>query len=227
MDRDGTLIIDEGYLADPKRVTLIPGVIESLRRLQEAGFFLFIITNQSGVARGFFSLADMERVQARLMVLLKDEGIELRDWRFCPHHPDGIVEEFRMHCHCRKPEHGMIMDLAEEYQIDLADSWVIGDKDSDVRAGANAGCRTILLCGDKHYGANNVSNTCRPEMPNEESKLEEVDGTRPRPRPRQEKLARVDFRCQTITEAVKVILSNEEFIVQKFLPVKIGRGSDS
>lgn len=145
LDRDGTLITDVGYLSKPEGIRLLPGVQDALLRLQKAGFPLFIITNQSGVARGFFSFADVHRVQKRLLAVLQASGITIRDWRACPHHPEGTLKEYRAVCSCRKPEPGMILELADTYDVDLPSSYVIGDRDSDIEAGLRAGCHSILV----------------------------------------------------------------------------------
>lgn len=138
VDRDGTLIFDEHYLADPKRVRLIPGCAEALARLQDAGFELIMISNQSGIARGLLTIDDVEAANTRVRDDLKSAGVELLEGYYCPHGPtDG--------CQCRKPRAGMIHRARTDNDLDLSSSFVVGDKDSDVLAGKAAGCRTILL----------------------------------------------------------------------------------
>lgn len=138
LDRDGTVMEDRGYLSDPEGVRLLPGVSDALRRLRDAGFLLVIVTNQSGVARGLFDRACVDRVNARLRRQLQVEGVEIDGVYVCPHGPDAD-------CACRKPAPGLLMEAARDLDIDLARSYMVGDKDSDAEAGREAGCRSILL----------------------------------------------------------------------------------
>ncbi len=138
LDRDGTVMEDVGYLSDPGGVRLLPEAGGALRRLQEAGYRLVIVTNQSGVGRGMFAASDVEKVNERLRDLLRKEGVALDGVYVCPHRPeDG--------CSCRKPAPGLILRAADELGIDLSRSFMVGDKDSDVEAGRAAGCRTVRL----------------------------------------------------------------------------------
>lgn len=140
LDRDGTIIEDRGYLGDPAGVTLLPGAVDALRALRDAGYLLIVITNQSGIARGIFSAGDLARVNARMRELLAAEGVTLDGLYFCPHGPDDA-------CACRKPLPGMLHAAAEEHGIDLAASVSIGDQPRDAQAGAAAGCRCNVLLG--------------------------------------------------------------------------------
>lgn len=145
LDRDGVLIEDTGYPDDPDRIALLPGVAEGLRRLQAGGWRLVVVTNQSGIARGKFSLETLEAIHARLRELLAAEGVRLDALYYCPHHPDGSEPRFRTACNHRKPAPGMLRSAAEALGLDLAACWMIGDKESDVRAGQAAGCRTVRI----------------------------------------------------------------------------------
>lgn len=138
LDRDGTLMVDTGYVRDPALVELLPGVTAGLRDARALGFELIIVSNQSGVARGLISEQELARVQARFEELLRTDGIELDDVRFCIHGPDDG-------CRCRKPKSGMLEDAAADRGIDLERSVMVGDRDSDVFAGRGAGCTTILV----------------------------------------------------------------------------------
>ena len=147
LDRDDTLIhctdiTPDGDLGDPALVRLLPGAERAVRRLDEAGFALIVITNQGGVARGRYSVGDVDRVHARLNALL---GGRIDVFRACPFHPQGTVPEFAHEHPWRKPAPGMILDAGRELGLDLAHSWVIGDKPRDCEAGRAAGCRTILV----------------------------------------------------------------------------------
>lgn len=141
LDRDATLIVDVPYLSNPDDVQLMPGAGNALARLRDAGYLLVLITNQSGVGRGYFSLHDVHAQHARLAKLLDNVDVKLSAIKVCPHHPDDG-------CDCRKPSPKMINDAALELGIDLASSVMIGDKLLDVQAGRAAGCATILV-GEK------------------------------------------------------------------------------
>lgn len=145
LDKDGTLIPDVPYNVNPDLITLQPGVIEGLRLLKEEGYIFVVISNQAGVARGYFKYNELEKVKDKLNLLLNREGIEIEDYYFCPHHPMGKIAEYAVACNCRKPEPGMILKAAKEHEIDAQSSWMIGDILNDVEAGNKAGCKTVLL----------------------------------------------------------------------------------
>ncbi len=144
-DRDGTICRDLVYLSDPDRLELLPGVTDALRRLQAADFLLIIVTNQSGIARGYMTEGTLARIHDRLHELLGDQGIRITAIYHCPHLPDGSRPEYRQSCSCRKPEPGMLLRAAHEHGIDLARSFMVGDKLSDIQAGKRAGCRSLWL----------------------------------------------------------------------------------
>lgn len=136
LDRDGTLIVDVGYLSDPDKVELLPGVHEALLRLQAAGYLLFIVTNQSGIGRGLYSEEDMHRVNARLFELLPD--VHFQEVYFAPEAPDRPSIG-------RKPSPAFLLQAAQKYNIDLSNSFMIGDKLSDIQCGINAGVKKSIL----------------------------------------------------------------------------------
>jgi D-glycero-D-manno-heptose 1,7-bisphosphate phosphatase len=138
LDRDGTLMVDVGYPRDPEDVRLLPGVVDGLTACRDAGFRLAIISNQSGVGRGYFGADAVAAVHHRLLELLEHEGIRIDDAQYCLHAPEE-------HCTCRKPSPLMIQRSAVQLGADLAASFMVGDKPSDVEAGRRAGCRSILL----------------------------------------------------------------------------------
>src|SRR5262249_34275800 len=121
------------------------GAEEGLTRLHRAGYLLFVVSNQSGVARGYFPEAALGGVVARLEELLANFGVPLAGFAYCPHHPEAIVERYAITCDCRKPAPGLILRIVAEHGIDLARSWMIGDILDDVQAGRGAGCHTILI----------------------------------------------------------------------------------
>jgi histidinol-phosphate phosphatase family protein len=140
LDRDGTLIVDTGYPRDPAVVQLIPGAIEALRDL-ERDFALVIVSNQSGIGRGLITPAEAAAVDARVRELFAEGGIEFAGVYHCPHTPED-------HCACRKPKPGMLVEAARTLDLDLARSVIVGDKPSDVEAGAAVRARGVLFEGD-------------------------------------------------------------------------------
>jgi histidinol-phosphate phosphatase family protein len=145
LDKDGTLIEDVPYNVDPALIRLYPDVPEALRRLRAAGYRLIVISNQAGVARGYFEEGALEGVRETLYRLLAAEGVPLDGFYYCPHHPEGVVAGYAVACECRKPGPGLIVRAAREHGVDLGGSWMIGDILNDVEAGNRAGCRTVLI----------------------------------------------------------------------------------
>lgn len=145
IDKDGTLVVDLPFNADPALIELAPGASEGLRLLASAGYRLLVVSNQSGIARGYFGEEHLPAIEERLRELASAEGAELEAFYWCPHHPDGAEERYAVHCGCRKPEPGMLLRAAAERGIDLGESWVVGDILDDVGAGRRAGCRTVLV----------------------------------------------------------------------------------
>ena len=140
LDRDGTVIEDVHYLADPDRIEFIRGAFEALRILQDAGYKLVIVTNQSGIARGLYSVEEYRAVESRMEEMLAAEGITIHGAFFCPHHPD-----FTGPCDCRKPMLGMYRDAERNLGIDLAASVYIGDRLRDVEPALKLGGRGVLV----------------------------------------------------------------------------------
>ncbi len=134
IDRDGTLIEERGDLGEPEGVALIPGSAAAVRRLKEAGLLIVLVTNQSGIARGLFTLEDFEAVQRRLVELLGAEGVHLDNVYFCPHHPDVNGP-----CECRKPADGMYRQAERDLSIDLSRSFYVGDRWRDVAVTEHVG----------------------------------------------------------------------------------------
>lgn len=146
IDKDGTLIHDVPYNVNPKRIRLMPGAAEALATLHTAGYQLIVISNQSGVARGYFPEEALEAVEVRLQELIaREAGVTLTGFYYCPHHPAGSVSAYAVACTCRKPAPGLIFQAAQQHKINLQQSWFVGDILDDVEAGRRAGCRTILL----------------------------------------------------------------------------------
>jgi D,D-heptose 1,7-bisphosphate phosphatase len=150
LDRDNTLIEDPGYIKDPNQVKLLDGVPESLVELKTLGYKLVVVSNQSAVARGIVTEETLDEIHDRLQELLAEKGATLDRIYYCPYHPDGVVAKYRKESDWRKPNPGMLLAAAEQMDIDLGQSWMIGNSDSDIEAGSRAGCRTILLRPSSH-----------------------------------------------------------------------------
>lgn len=144
IDKDGTLVKNVPYNVDPEKVELEPFAVEALKILREYGFRLVIISNQAGIAHGYFSEESLEGVKDRIQQLLSPEAA-IDAFYFCPHHPEGKVTPYVLACNCRKPEPGMLIHAATDHNINLSASWMIGDILHDVEAGNKAGCQTILI----------------------------------------------------------------------------------
>jgi len=155
LDRDGTIIEDEGYLADASRVRLLDGAIDALRTFSDRGMLLVVISNQSGIARGLITPAQHAEVDARVKAVLAEAGVPLDAAYYCPHGPDD-------RCSCRKPLPGMIEQAKRELDIDIAHSFMVGDKMSDVAAGRAAGCLTALIGSGKDAGTAQVAPEALP-----------------------------------------------------------------
>ena len=145
IDKDGTLIPNIPYNIDPGRITIEDETIEGLRLLKDEGFLFIVISNQSGIAKGYFKEMDLEQVWNKISALLQRHEISIDAFYYCPHEPNGIVEQYAVECDCRKPLPGMILKAASQLKIDLSQSWMIGDILNDVEAGNRAGCSTILI----------------------------------------------------------------------------------
>ncbi len=145
LDKDGTLIDDVPYNADPQHIRLVDGAGPALKQLLLAGFRLFVVSNQSGIARGLFGEDAMATVYQRITQLLQQDDVALDGFYFCPHWPQGRIARFAQVCDCRKPAPGMLMRAAREHRLALDHSWMVGDILDDVEAGRRAGCRTVLI----------------------------------------------------------------------------------
>ncbi|KKL58604.1 hypothetical protein LCGC14_2223690, partial [marine sediment metagenome] len=145
LDRDNTIIEDPGYLTDPAAVKLLPGVDLALKSLAQAGFKLVMVTNQSAIARGLLTEEGLERVHDEMTRQLADRGTGLDAIYYCPYHPNGAIPKFSKESDLRKPNPGMILKAANEHDIDLSQSWMVGNSYRDITAGLRAGCKTILI----------------------------------------------------------------------------------
>ena len=145
LDRDHTLIEDPGYISDPSSVRLLPGVELAMKSLAQVGYKLIVVTNQSGVARGLLTEDALEKIHTEMRRQLSEKGAHLDAIYYCPYHPEGTVEGYAEDSELRKPHPGMLLRGAQEFGIDLSQSWMVGDSPRDIEAGYRAGCRTIRL----------------------------------------------------------------------------------
>lgn len=147
LDRDGTLIRDVGYLRRPEQIEILPGVPEALLLLHEHGFKIVVVTNQSGIARGFFSEDELKEIHQALGKKLAAHNVVLDGIYYCPHHPTEGVEPYRTSCGCRKPKDGLTRQAVRELKLDLGRSYVVGDKPSDIELAVRIGAKGIQIKG--------------------------------------------------------------------------------
>lgn len=161
LDRDGVINKYVGFLTDIKDFALEEGVIEAIRQINESEYLAIIVTNQPVIARGEVTFKQLQEIHNKMETLLGNAGVYIDAIYFCPHHPhkgyQGEVTELKIDCECRKPKPGMLLRAAEEYNIDLSESWMIGDSENDVLAGKNAGCKTMYI-GDSNEFSKSAKN---------------------------------------------------------------------
>ena len=151
LDRDGVINIDTAYLHRWEDFQFVPGAVDALRRLRLAGYALVVITNQSGIARGYYTEDDYQALTRQMQRALADQGAPLTAVYHCPHHPGGSVAAYAVECDCRKPQPGMILRAAAEWQLSLPDSILVGDKVSDIEAGRAAGVGANFKVASDQY----------------------------------------------------------------------------
>lgn len=157
LDRDGTINKYVGFLRNIDNFELIDGVSEAIKKINASGYLAIVVTNQPVIARGEVTFQELEEIHNKMETLLGKDGTYLDAIYYCPHHPhrgyEGERPELKIDCNCRKPKPGMLLKAAEDFNIDLSQSWMIGDGENDVKAGINAGCKTVLLSnGKENYG---------------------------------------------------------------------------
>ena len=155
LDRDGTINKYVGFLRRLEDFELLPGVSETIRKINSSGYLAVVVTNQPVIARGEMSIEQLQEIHNKMETLLGYDGAYLDAVYYCPHHPEkgfeGEIPELKIECECRKPKPGLLLKAAERYNIDLSASWMIGDGEKDIRAGINSGCKTALI-GEADYG---------------------------------------------------------------------------
>ncbi|MEW5766508.1 MAG: D-glycero-beta-D-manno-heptose 1,7-bisphosphate 7-phosphatase [bacterium] len=145
LDRDGVINEEVDYLGNPEELFLLPGAASAIRELNQKGIKVIVVTNQSGVARGYFSEETVADIHQRLKYLLAREGAYLDAIYYCPHHPEAPLDQYRKACACRKPGSAMLETAAHDFGLDLSHCYLVGDKMLDIEAGAAVNCRTILV----------------------------------------------------------------------------------
>ena len=145
LDRDGTVNVEVHYLSEPRQLELLPTVAETISTLNAQGIAVVVVTNQAGVARGYFPEHRLDEIHQRLKQILAEQNAKIDGVYYCPHHPTAGLGKYQKQCDCRKPMPGMLQQAARELNLDLSRSLMIGDRDSDLEAGANAGCLTALV----------------------------------------------------------------------------------
>lgn len=148
-DRDGVINEDDGYVFEPSKIRWVAGAPQAIRAVNRAGYFVFVVTNQSGVARGLYEERDVQILHQWMSDELAKFGAHIDAFEYCPHHPEGIIAQYRRTCSCRKPEPGMIRALLSRYPVNLKDSFLIGDKPSDLEA-----AHAVGLVGHLFQGTN-------------------------------------------------------------------------
>jgi len=145
LDRDGTINVDKGYTFKKEDLELIPRVVEGLKLLQEGGYKIIITTNQSGIARGYFTEEDYFAFREEMHKRLEEQGVSISAEYFCPHHSEKGIGKYKVDCNCRKPKTGMLEEAARDFNLNLKDCWIMGDHESDIQVGKNAECKTIHI----------------------------------------------------------------------------------
>lgn len=167
IDRDGVINEERNYVHQCEDFVLLPGVVEALALLRKAGYLLIIITNQAGIARGYYDEASVNRLHVFLRSLLAERGVKIDAIYFCPHHPHGTVEGLNVECSCRKPSPGMVFQAAQDFNIDLAASVLIGDKVTDIEAGKSAGVGCTIIVESGHpldFIARTLADHVKPDL---------------------------------------------------------------
>ena len=148
LDRDGVINIDHGYTYKPEEFEFIDGVFETCQKMQASGYKIVVVTNQSGIGRGYYSEQDFHYLSQWMVEQFAEHGVQISGVYFCPHHPEKAKAEYLKSCDCRKPEPGMLLQAAKELCLDLSASIMVGDKESDIQAGRKAGVKVCVRIAD-------------------------------------------------------------------------------
>ncbi len=188
LDRDGTINVEKNYLCKIEDFEFLPGVVDALKMLQQAGFLLIVITNQSGIGRGYYTETDFQILNSWMIDTLKKQGAFITDVYFCPHLPDAQIEKYRKECNCRKPKLGMYEQAVIDHSIALSESYVIGDKIRDCAVCSQTVCKGFLV--EKNEKANVIEDV------------------------KSGKYARVKY-AKSLAEAAKEILNENKYNIKK------------
>lgn len=150
-DRDGVLNIDHGYTYRKEEFQWMPGAIKAIRHFNQKGYYVFVVTNQSGIARGYYTEEDVKTLHSFMNEELAKHSAHIDAFYYCPHHVDGKIEQYKQSCQCRKPLPGMLMQALKEWGIAPSESFLVGDKDSDIQAAEAAGIKGVLFKGENLY----------------------------------------------------------------------------
>lgn len=156
LDRDGVLTEEKGYICSVEELTVFPYTVECVRQIHEKGYYAIVVTNQGGVAKGLFTEEELKKMND---YLVQETGVDAI--YYCPHHPEGKMPGYARKCRCRKPETGMFEDAFRDFDIDIENSFMIGDRAGDILAGQNAGIRTVLL--ESGYGTAGLEAKVMPD----------------------------------------------------------------
>ncbi len=199
LDRDGTLNEEVHYLYRPKDLRILPGVAEAIRLWKGQGFKIVVVTNQAGVARGYYQEEDVKALHLYMNELLCPQGAEIDHFFYCPHHPQHGIGAYKTECRCRKPEPGLLAMAEQYYDIDKSRSWMIGDKLIDVQAGVNYGVKTVLVATG--YGARE---RVRLEQ-QQKSQIQQRDRVQQQGQAQQE-VYPYDYYAETLADAARAIV---------------------
>lgn len=217
LDRDGTINQEVNYLHRPEDLEILPGVVEAVKMLREAGFRIVVVTNQAGVARGYYTCQDVEKLHEYLNEVLEKDGAGIDHFFYCPHHPVHGVGEYKRECSCRKPGIGMFQMAEQYYQIDKEHSYMIGDKLLDVEAGRNYGVHSILvgtgygaaIYREMQGGQEQKDGQKRQDGQEQQNGQEQEDGQKWQDYYQQPEAAAYDFYAETLIGAAEYIIDRE------------------
>lgn len=168
LDRDGVINVHEGRIDAPDKLDVFEYSGKAIKRLNDCGFKVFVVTNQPEIAKGFFGFDDLKKVHDKLVKVVSEDGGKIDGFYVCPHHPEkgwpGEVVELKIECKCRKPKPGLLLQAAKEHDIDLDKSWMVGDSKGDIVAGERAGARTVFVTAGGGSGAKQEKSLeCKPD----------------------------------------------------------------
>ena len=206
LDRDGTINEEVNYLHRKEDLRILDGVPEAIRLWKAQGYKIVVVTNQAGVARGYYQESDVRALHAYMNELLRGQGAEVDHFFYCPHHPEHGIGKYKKACHCRKPETGMLEMAEQYYEVDKAHSWMIGDTLNDMEAGRRYGVRTVLV--GTGYGADQRRRAegaaARQEFAENAAPVSERQSTAGKELP-------YDFYAETLMDVACAILARDGF----------------